>query len=237
MTSLVPHTRRSTDLRPDSSSSSDAAGRARRLRRGLLVAVPVGYGLVVALLLAAGGSSYWRYIAAEDTPMTWLQSVVLVLCGATASLLATLGYLSGRSSWRVWLLLAVGFTGLGLDDRFAVHERLRDRVLSKIEIGLPWGAPGDYVLLVVAAVGLVLLPRVLRTVSTHPLSRGLFLAAVLLALVVIGVDSFNPPDSQSVDAERFEQTAEEIVELGSHLLFLLALLVRLVDDLARTTDR
>ncbi len=232
MTALLPTDRRTAASPTTTTRLGPTAARAARLRRGLLVAAPIGLLLSVGLLLGAGGANYWRYIAAEDTPMTWLQSVALVLCGATAAMLSLVDHLAGRGSSRVWLLLAVGFAGLGLDDRFAVHERLRDRVLAKIDIALPWGAPGDYVLLLIAAAGLILLPRVLRVIAVHRTSRALFLSGVGLTLLALGLDSINP-DSLSVDVERFEQTGEEILELSSQLLFLLALSVRLVDELAR----
>lgn len=135
-------------------------------------ALPITLGGVwaaaVLVLVGAGWPRYWTYVAAEDTPMTWLQSVVLVLTAAGWAVAAYVHRLRDGRYAVPWLLLAVGFLGLGLDERFALHERIRDRILAPADIRipfLPWVGAGDFVLLAVGAAGLALAPRVWRGLS------------------------------------------------------------------------
>lgn len=71
--------------------------------------------------------------------MTWLQSVVLVLAAAAALLVAVLLRMrhAERGARAPWLVLALGFAGLAVDERFALHERIRDGLLAPRGIRLP----------------------------------------------------------------------------------------------------
>jgi len=189
-------------------------------------ALPITLGGVwtaaVIVLVGAGWPRYWTYVAAEDTPMTWLQSVVLVLTAAGWAVAAYVHRLRDGRYAVPWLLLAVGFLGLGLDERFALHERIRDRILAPADIRipfLPWVGPGDFVLLAVGAAGLALAPRVWRGLSRDRRARMLFVVGVGLAVLAVGMDSLDPA-RMGLDVERLEQTLEECVELASGLAFL-----------------
>jgi hypothetical protein len=156
--------------------------------------------------------------------MTWLQSVALALAAGACALAAVL--LGDR--W--WLLLAAGLTELTLDERFAIHERLRDRVLAPHHISvpfLPWVAPGDFLLLIYAIAGLLLLPRSWHLFKRDPWSRRLLLLAAVLAAAAVGFDSINPAD-WTVVQERFEQSLEECAELATDLFVLAAIVLRLI---------
>ncbi|MQA05285.1 MAG: hypothetical protein GEV07_22030 [Streptosporangiales bacterium] len=196
-------------------------------RRGQLVAGAVVLWLLApGLLAAARWPSWWAWIAPEQTPMTWLQSVVLVLAAAGALLLAAIG----APAPRIWLLLAVGLCGLAFDERFAVHERIRDGFLAPRDVRvpfLPWVGPGDFLLLGVALVGLGVLPFVWRALAGDRLARVAFAVGVGLALVAVASDSVDPA-RWSVAAERWEQSLEEVVELGSGLALLCAVWLRLL---------
>jgi hypothetical protein len=189
---------------------------------GLLAAVVVG-------LLAGPWPRWWLWIAPEQTPMTWLQSMLLVLCGFVCLLLAAHGWLAGDDEphpQRMFLCLAAGFAWLALDERFALHERARDRVLAPRGLEVPllaWVGPGDFVLIGYAVAGLAVLRGVLRALRSDPRARRLFVAGVVCAVIVVAVDSVDVR-SMSRGVERTEQTVEEIVELASDTLFLLALL-------------
>ncbi len=61
---------------------------------------------------------------------------------------------------RPWQLLAVGFAAPAVDERFALHERLRDAVLAPRGISvpfLPWVAPGDFLVMLIAVTRLTVL--------------------------------------------------------------------------------
>ena len=148
-------------------------------------------------LAAARYPEYWKWIALEETPMTWLQTVLLIVAAAGCGVIAVIGSVR---EWRFtarfpYLALALGFTYLALDDRFALHERLRDRILAPRDIripGLTWLAPGDFQMLLTAVAGLCVLPFVLRALRTDRLALVLFGLGALIAAVSIGMDSIDP---------------------------------------------
>lgn len=197
---------------------------------GALVGV---WALAPIMLAAARWPTWWAWIAPELTPMTWLQSTGLLLAAAAALLLAHTLQLFGldeRSDVVTWRLLAMGMAALAVDERFALHERLRDGVLapSDVTVGfLPWVAPGDFLLLVIAVVGLALLPRFQRALDDDRGARRALLLAVVLSAIAVGMDSINP-SSWTVAAERLEQTVEEVIELGGTLALLATVALRML---------
>lgn len=205
-----------------------------RARLVLLAALLLTWLLVPGLLFMARYPTWWAWIAPEQVPMTWFQSVTLVVAGALAALawfVARLGDLRPRAGLA---LLAVGFCALAFDERFALHERLRDGYLAPRDIRLPllpWVAPGDFLLLLVGLVGLVLLPVVLGSMREDRWATGLLAVGVVLACVTVGTDSIDP-HTWSVAAERVQQTLEEVLELGAGLAFLGSVGLRLLGLLA-----
>ena len=175
-------------------------------RRGVVL-TSISIGILAPVILAgARWPLWWTDIAPEQTPMTWLQSVVLVVAAVAAALAEVAARVRGIDSHRRWLIVVAGFSLLAVDERFAIHERVRDGVLAPRGISvpfLPWVAPGDFLLL------------------------GLAVAGVTMAAVAVGVDSINPA-SWTVAQERVQQTLEECVELASGLSLLTAVLLRLL---------
>lgn len=241
----------------NTADSSTTAGRstvAQGARRAFVLALVAVGVLAPVLLLVARWPQWWAWIASEQTPMTWLQSVVLVLAAAASGLIAMLQRMTGASRAgasmpgvgmsgsrvpgdRAWPLLAVGFAALAFDERFAVHERLRDGVLAPRGVALPflpWVAPGDFLILGVAVVGLALLPMVLQAVRDDRGSRNALLVGVAFAVGAVGMDSIDP-STWTVHAERVQQTLEEVVELASGLCFLGAVGLRLLRELGHLT--
>lgn len=206
--------------------------------RLVLALVAVGV-LAPSGLAIARHPSWWAWIAPEATPMTWLQSVVLVVAAVGAALVAhVLAPAHRASEVRTWLLLAVGLAALALDERFALHERLRDGVLAPRGIAvpfLPWVAPGDFLIMAVAAVGLAFLPRVRRAVRPDPAAARALLLGVLLALLAVASDSIDP-STWTVREERVQQTLEEVVELAGGLALLAAVWLRLLGLLERSSS-
>jgi hypothetical protein len=126
--------------------------------------------------------------------------------------------------------VVAGFSLLAIDERFAIHERVRDGVLAPRGVSvpfLPWVAPGDFLLLGLAVVGVIMLPAVLRLFRPDPWAVRAVVAGVVLAAVAVGVDSIDPA-SWTVAQERLQQTLEECVELVSGLSLLTAVLLRLL---------
>lgn len=202
-------------------------------RRVLVVGALVVWLLAPALLAGARWPSWWAWIASEQTPMTWLQSVNLVLAAAGSLLLAAVTAQVGDRHLRTWLAFAAGLSALAFDERFAIHERIRDGFLAPRGVRvpfLPWVGPGDFLLLGVAVVGLVVLPFVWRALATDRAARVALVVGVGLAAVAVASDSVDPA-RWSVAAERLEQSLEEVVELGSGLALLCAVWLRLLATL------
>ncbi|MGH3094347.1 MAG: 2-hydroxyacid dehydrogenase [Gaiellaceae bacterium] len=126
---------------------------------------------------------------------------------------------------------SVGFAYLMLDERFALHERLRDNALAELELGLPWGSPGDYLLVAYLGTALLLLPRLLRLLREEPAALRFFVAGALLAAVAVSADTLDV-ERMSPTAERLEQTLEEVVEAVSASLLAAALFLVLYGRLA-----
>lgn len=205
-----------------------------RIERLVLLGLPAAAVTYVALLAVAQWPEYWTWIAPEQTPMTWLESVLLVLCAVVSLLLAAAAALRGRPGALPWLVLAAGFGFLALDERFALHERVRDGYLAPRGVAppfLPWVAPGDFLLLGYALLGLAILPFVLRAFRGDPRARRLVFAGAAFAVVAVVSDSFNV-HTMSLATEIRQQTSEEVVELASSVCFLLAMWLRLVPVLA-----
>jgi hypothetical protein len=220
----------------------------RRSRRRLVVALAGCWLIAPALLAAARWPSWWAWIAPEQTPMTWLQSVALVLAAAAALLAAQVlqlrdvrpstdpaaasasrnpGRATGSGAWR---MLAAGLVALAVDERFALHERVRDGILAPRDVTvpfLPWVGPGDFLLLAVGVVGLAVLPVVWRAMGDDYGARRALVLGVGLAVVAVGMDSIDPT-TWTAQAERVQQTTEEVIEYGSGLALLAAVALRLL---------
>lgn len=209
-------------------------------RHGLIAALAGLWIVASGGLALAGWPSWWRYVAPEASPMTWLQSVVLVVAGSGALLLVLHTRVAGeRHGARAWAVLGAGLLLLSLDERFSAHERLRDHVLAPLDVGpavLPWVAPGDVVLLVVAAVGLALLPVVLRGLRADAGSVRAFALGVGLSVAAVLADSVDPA-RWGTAGERWEQTLEEVVELAAGLSYLAAVALPLLALVGEAASR
>lgn len=201
-----------------------------KARRITVLVAAITIVLAPTALALAQWPSWWEWIAKEQTPMTWLQSVVLVVAALLSALVGVAVAARRAGPARPWLVLGAGLTVLALDERFALHERIRDRLLAPREISVPILSrvgPGDFLLMVVGLVGLVMLPVVLRGLATDRSARNAFVLGVLLSVVAVAMDSVDPA-AMSLAAERLEQTAEESVELAAGVAFATALALRLL---------
>lgn len=209
----------------------------RRARLAIALLVPLAALASAGALAAARWPRYWLWVAPEQTPLGFLEALFLFSTALLASLLALLAVFEERSlaERRAWLVAALGFAFLGADERFALHERLRDNVLADFGFGLPWGAPGDYLLLLYLAAGLFLLPILLERLRSDPLALGMFAAGAVLAAVSVLADSLDVR-AMSPATERLEQSLEEVVEALAGSLFIASLFLYLAGNLARLTD-
>jgi uncharacterized protein with PQ loop repeat len=196
--------------------------RLNKLQRYLIYITIVFPALSVLIFVAAQWPQYWKWIATEDTPMTTLQVAVMytiALVSWTISGLHHLRFNSAKSSR--WLVLGCSFFWFALDDRFAIHERIRDSFLAPRHISIPFLpiAAGDFVLLFYMAVGLLTLKWLLPIFQESKTIRNRFLAGIAVAVLVITVDAYDI-HRLDINAERLEQTVEEIFELIAQILFL-----------------
>ncbi|HEY8529166.1 MAG TPA: hypothetical protein VIL22_05750 [Paenibacillaceae bacterium] len=190
------------------------------------------------LLIAMAWPEYWRYVAPETSPLAWWESVLLALSSFACLLLAWDAWRreERRAVRAGWLAVAAGFALLALDERFAVHERIRDRFLKPTGIRLlPWMEEGDWLIPLYALAGLAAAWGIWRLLGVRPASRRFFAAALVMAFCGAALDTV---DIRSLDpaAERLLQSVEEIVEALAMTAFLSAFLLALAARLgdART---
>lgn len=167
------------------------------------------------LLLFARWPRYWSLIVAEDTPMTWYQSVLLFGIALLALVNAAVFFLlADRRKLAVWSFLGFSFLMLTVDERFAIHERIRDSLLKPAGLRvpfLPWVGPGDFLLLLYLAVALALLPWLYQTLRERRPALILLGIGFLFGATAILLDSFDF-ERMSLAALRLEQTTEEVLE-------------------------
>ena len=188
--------------------------------------------LLVAVFIAGRWPEYWKWIASEDTPMTSLEVTVMYTIMLACWLAAAFHYVLGAQGvFRRWFVLGGGFLWLAMDDRFAIHERIRDRILAPADISIPFlpMAPGDFIILLYMLAGLALLPWLLPLFAGKRKAMRRFGAGVIIAAIAVLMDAFDI-HRLSLDIQRFEQTLEECLELCAQVLFLQGLLLAWLDD-------
>ncbi len=162
----------------------------------------------------------------EISPLAWLHSVMLYTIGIGGLGFTLLYYLRGtRRQTMLWGLWSAGFFLLAVDERFALHERLRDQLLSPKGVKLPiffWTRPGDFLILIAFVAGIaftVFFIRRIRPLATKPL-----LTALCIAGLAVLLDSIPFEDGGMQWLYRM-QVAEETLEtlaFSSLILFLIS---------------
>lgn len=189
----------------------------------IIVAMIVATLLFIVVLVVGQWPQWWQWVIFERTPMTWLESVLLFATAIIAGACLVLAYIQ-KKPWYGWLLLVSGFFYLTLDERFALHERIRDKLLAPNDIKIPiffWTHAGDFILLCFMVVGLLLLPRILRLFKPHNAAYRTFIVAVIVAAIAVVLDSI-PVDTLSIHWQRVLQFVEEMLETTAMLAFLAA---------------
>jgi len=201
--------------------------RSWKIEQGLLLVLWAAVAGFLLLMVVAAWPQYWRFIAAETTPLAWLESVLLVLTGAVTGSIALVEAMIGRSQRKAilaWIIVAAAFAWLSLDERFALHERIRDRFLKPTGIKLlPWMEAGDWLIPLYAVCGLAAVWSIWRLIGVHNGARIFLIVGLIIAACAVGMDTI---DIRSLDkgAERLLQSIEEGLETVAMTSFLSAFL-------------
>lgn len=177
---------------------------------------------------------FWRFFSVEDGPTEWFSSVqCMLIAGVAWTNYAIHGVLRrsgrsplGESGW-VWIAFAIGFVVLGVDERFDLHEAMRDSVLrpAGILVDLPYIVPADVGLYLLYAVGLAFATLLVRELRRWPPAAALLCTSFALGLAVVVIDSLSDATLRSWPLATFwDYPFEEIGELWAQLLCLLAFL-------------
>ena len=188
-----------------------------------LLLLPGMYG---ASLLS--GAPFLPMLRGEGNAATWFSSLQLLFIGLAAfgnrEALRAHDDCGSRRPW-LWSLLAIGFVALAVDERFAVHEWIRDTWLT-VDDG---AKPADVVLLAYAAGGLVFAAFLVGELRHSRAALWLLGAAVAVAAASVLVDGL--PKDFKRPARIAWSVAEEMSELTAQMFFALAFLVSLRDRL------
>ncbi|CAI6068633.1 hypothetical protein [Cohnella sp. JJ-181] len=132
-------------------------------------------------------------------------------------------FVDRHTAWG-WTLTAAAFAWLALDERFALHERLRDRYLKRTGVRLlPWMEAGDWLIPVYAVCGLAAVWGLWRLLGRAAAPRAFFAAGLLIALCAVSMDTIDIR-SLGKSSERLLQTIEECLETAAMTAFASAFL-------------
>ncbi len=180
------------------------------------------------LMVVAAWPQYWKFVAAETTPLTWLESVLLVLTSFVTGLIAFLEAIAvGKSSRKIvlgWIALTTAFAWLALDERFALHERIRDRFLKPTGFKLlPWMEAGDLLIPVYMVCGLAAVWGIWKLIGNCWGARLFLMIGIVISAIAVGMDTI---DIRSLNkgTERLLQSVEEGLETMAMTSFLSAFL-------------
>lgn len=197
------------------------------------VILPFVTVLVTLLLMAMAWPRFWLYINFDDTPMNAYQSTLLLFVALVAVINARRGLLAHDQRERlIWLLLALAFIYLALDEQYMIHETVRNQYLKQYGqiVWLPWISAGDYLPVIYAVLGLLLLSRVWPFVARNRETCWCFALAIIMAGTAVIFDSV---DWHALPGNWLgrEQFLEECVEAMTYTLIVSSFL------LSRNTSR
>lgn len=178
-----------------------------------VIAVFLGTYSFVFLLFMAQYPEWWIWTVPEQTPLAWLQSMMLILIGITS--FYNFIHEKNKEKFKWFLIYSLAFFYLAFDERFALHERVRDAILIPMNFKipfLPWVKTGDYILIIFMILGLILLKKFLKLYRENKLSLVFFIAGVIISAVAVMVDSVDLHNT-SLMCQRVQQFSEEIIEL------------------------
>ena len=197
--------------------------------------------LAIALFIALGVFDFWletrdgvnpvfrRYFnpASEASLSSWLATTQSLLLALTAWVGWRLARDRGSVRARGWLILAVSFTYLSLDDGAMVHERVA--TILNVSVGWIERFPSytwQFVYLPLLAMLGAFVVLFLWTTLTTRLQRGLILAGLACLVFAVGLDYIEGLQrvGESLAFRHGSKVIEETVELiGVHLIWVAVL--------------
>jgi hypothetical protein len=202
---------RAPETRRESTLAIARAAVSRVNMRALLIGLAffaVVFGILGAIVYPGGGDLRAFDLNKEQTFPATFSGALLLGAGALA-LLNGLVRAETPSGRRWWIVLALVFAFLGIDEIAALHEAVQDRVHV-------WG---QAVLMPVVVVGVYAWWKALVTLWTEPPAGHLFLLGAAAWVVSQGIDAaFNEHWGWTI-------VPEELFEMAGSALFALALLV------------
>ncbi len=135
---------------------------------------------------------YWYAIASENAATRWWTSVIAVLGGVFLLMAAAIPHRERPElrEWAPWLVTGIGLIGIGLDERFQIHETIRNRIVQPAGVGdsLDWLNPGDIIMFIYPVGGVAIWWLLFRSLGKDTLSRGILIALIPIGAVAIGLD-------------------------------------------------
>jgi hypothetical protein len=194
----------------------------------------------VAVIFFAKWPNWWEWTVPERSPMTWLQSLLLFSNALAASTLVIWNYLqSDKSKMFWWALLALGFAYLMLDERFSIHERIRDLYLAPNQIKIPvffWTSDGDFILLLYGLIAMLFIFPYFKLFQVRKSAVYWVISSFSVAVISISMDSISFKSYPRI-VQNIQQFSEEILEIFVMNSFLIALLFVLSFSIQQTWKR
>lgn len=198
---------------------------------------------LVIIFILSKWPKYWEHINYEWSHLTWLSSVNLILIG----IFCLIGFMITELNSPVVLkkpifsfihryiigAMGLGFLFLALDEKFQIHEKLREKVFIPNEVGtdIPGIGAGDFLHVIIAIVGLGMTYFIYQRIKISKISLGFYGAAVFMALISVITDATSPvvrDDSQLSEAELMSsinhQFTEELFESSAIIFFAICFL-------------
>ena len=209
-------------------------GRAIRQFAIVMVAANVLVPLVLFIHADYNGEAYWRMYRGERHAVDWFSSLQMVILAVVAyanyQLADAARRLCAERAARhrgMWAVFALGFLVLALDERFNIHEALRDSVFEPsglfTEVG--WLLPGDVGLYLVFFIGIACSVFLRDDLIRARYALAFFIAALALTLPTLIIDSLRDSAMAEWPMRRFlDYTFEEVGEIWAQLFFLLSFL-------------
>lgn len=198
--------------------------RLQKLVRTLLFLIPmINIGWLLASV-ALSWPDWWLLINYEQSPLTWFSSIQLFSIALTCG---TLYILESRQSLTYfWALLTAAFLFFSFDERFQIHEKLRDHVFKPNDIGtnIPGVGAGDFLFLVIGAVGLVFSFFLIKNLKPNRSFLIPFFLALITSLIATLFDA-QPINPMEIRGARIHQFWEEILETIGQMFFFVSFLV------------
>jgi hypothetical protein len=220
-------------------------GTIDRAQAGLLWAIVAVNLLFPLVLFLAGRSEPWDVFQGEDSPINWFSSVQCSVLGVWALavfLVTRVGRAAGSDpiprAWP-WLVASLGFFFLAIDEKFEIHESVRESFLKPRGwfTEIPGVKSGDIVLPLYAAAGVVLAYLLVQDLRKDRRSLVLFLLALALISVTAVQDSLELRVFRIPWVRHTQIVAEETGEIWAQALFSISLALlffgKLRDFLAR----